>query len=170
MRVLQSLLACVLLSLACGCAGYRLGPTNGFQAGAKSIQINPFSNQTLQPRLGEDVTTALRRNIERDATFELATQGGADIVVTGVLKRYDRHELSFSRRDVLTVRDYRVNVVAQVTAREAATGAVLFDQEVSGYTLIRVGSDLTSSERQSRPLLADDLARNITALLVDGSW
>jgi hypothetical protein len=37
-------------------------------------------------------------------------------------------------------------------------------------TLIRVGSDLTSAERQALPLLAADLARNITALLADGTW
>ena len=49
-------------------------------------------------------------------------------------------------------------------------GRVLLDQEITGYTLIRIGADLTSSERQALPVLADELARNATALLVDGSW
>ena len=39
-----------------GCAGYRLGPTGGFAAGEKSIQVMPFSNQTLEPRLTDAVT------------------------------------------------------------------------------------------------------------------
>jgi len=47
---------------------------------------------------------------------------------------------------------------------------VLFEQPVTGSTLIRVGTDLASSERQALPLLAGDLARNVAALLVDGSW
>ena len=38
------------------------------------------------------------------------------------------------------------------------------------YTLVRVGSDLSSAERQAIPLLADDLAKNVTELLVDGTW
>ena len=72
--------------------------------------------------------------------------------------------------DIATARDYQVRLTAQVTARERSTGRVLFDQPVTGTTLIRVGSDLTSTERQALPLLADDLARQITALLVDGGW
>jgi hypothetical protein len=47
---------------------------------------------------------------------------------------------------------------------------VLFDRPVTGSTLIRVGSDLTSAERQSLPLLAEDLAKNVASLLADGGW
>ena len=159
-----------VLMLASGCAGYRLGPTNDVAAGAKSVQVNVFSNKTLQPRLGDALTTALRLNIQRDGTFHLATHGSPDIILTGVITAYERRELSFVPNDVLTVQDYRINLKAQVTATEASSGKVLFDRPVTGYTLVRVGSDLTSAERQAMPLLADDLAKNVTALLVDGSW
>ena len=39
-----------------------------------------------------------------------------------------------------------------------------------GYTLVRIGSDLTSTERQALPLLAGELAKRVTALLADGNW
>jgi len=168
MRVLRLLsigLACLLLS---GC--YQLGPTNGYEAGAKSVRISPFSNQTMEPRLGDAVTTALRREMQRDGTYRMSTHGEADIVVSGVLTKYRRHELSYESQDVLTVRDYRLNVTAQVTARDVSSGKIIFDKELTGYTLIRVGNDLASSERQALPLLADDLAKNVASLLVDGSW
>jgi hypothetical protein len=55
-------------------------------------------------------------------------------------------------------------------ARERVSGKVLFEREVHGATLMRVGSDLASAERQALPLLATDLARHITSLLVDGGW
>jgi hypothetical protein len=170
MRPLRLLPVGVVLLLLTGCAGYRLGPTNGVSAGEKSIRINPFSNQTLEPRLGDATTTALRRNLQNDGTYHLSTHGDADIVVSGVLTRFNRHELSFVPKDVLTVKDYRITVTAQVTAREVSTGKVIFDKPVTGYTLVRVGSDLTSAERQAVPLLADDLAKNVTAMLVDGAW
>jgi hypothetical protein len=170
MRFSRLFLGCLMALALSGCAGYRLGPTNGLAAGEKSVRINPFSNHTMEPRLGDAVTSALRRNIQRDGTYEVATRDTADIVVTGVLKRYERHELSFVPKDVLTVRDYRVSVTAQVTARDTISGKTILDQETTGYTLVRVGTDLTSSERQAAPLLADDLAEKITALLVDGSW
>lgn len=153
-----------------GCAGYRLGPSNGQVAGEKSIQIIPFTNHTPEPRIGDDVTAALRKQVQHDATFRLATHEAGDIVVTGVLTRYSREELSIVPNDVTAAQDFRIQLTAQVTARDRNTGKVLLDQPVSGYTLIRVYSDLTSTERQAWPLLATDLATHLVALLADGNW
>ncbi|HYG34902.1 MAG TPA: LPS assembly lipoprotein LptE [Clostridia bacterium] len=153
-----------------GCAGYRLGPTNGLAAREKSIQVNPFVNQTLEPRLTDAVTSQMRKEVQRDGTFQLASHQDGDIVLSGTLIRYQRTEVTLASNDILTVRDYRLALTAQVVARNRATGEVLLDQPVTGYTLIRVGSDLTSAERQAHPLLAADLAKNVTALLVDGKW
>ena len=153
-----------------GCAGYRLGPVNGLDAGEKSVQINPFVNKTLEPRLTDVLTLELRKELQRDGTYQLATHGDPDLIVSGTITRYHRNEVTLASSDVLTVKDYRLTLTAQVTARERATGKVVFDQQVSGYSLIRVGNDLTSAERQAMPLLADDLAKNITARLSEGKW
>jgi Lipopolysaccharide-assembly len=159
----------LLLSLAAGCAGYKLGPTNDLAAGERKIEITPFLNHTFEQRLGDDVTTALRHSIQRDGTYRLATHGDADIVVSGILTKYIRHELNFEPHDVLTVQDYRVTVTAQITARDVSTGSVT-NWTSTAYTLVRVGSDLNSSERQVMPVLADELAKNVTDSLVNGSW
>jgi hypothetical protein len=156
--------------LLCGCAGYQLGPTTGVARLDKSIQIVPFSNQTLEPRLTDAVTSQLRKQLQRDGTFHLATHDEGDLVVSGVITRYQRGELSFNPGDTLTVRDFRLVMTAHVTARERSTGKLLFDKPVTGYTMIRVGADLPSAERQALPLLAGDLAKNVTSLLVDGTW
>jgi hypothetical protein len=169
MRSFRPFALCCVLLLS-GCAGYRLGPSNGLAPGEKSIQITPFANRTMEPRLGDAVTAALRRELQRDATYKLATHEPGDLVVSGVITGYTRHELSFVPNDVTTARDYRVNLTAQITARDRNTGKTLFDRPVTGYTLIRVNSDLAGTERQALPLLADDLAKNIAALLVDGDW
>ena len=153
-----------------GCAGYKLGPVNGLAAREKSVQINPFDNQTLEPRLTDAVTSQLRKELQRDGTYQLATRNDGDIVVAGSIKSYQRFEVSFSSGDILTVRDFRLELGAQVTARDRSTGKVILDQMVKGTTLIRVTNDLTSSERQALPLLAADLAKNVTALLAEGSW
>jgi Lipopolysaccharide-assembly len=159
-----------LIPLLFGCAGYRLGPTGGFAAGEKSVQIMPFSNQTLEPRLTDAVTFQLRKQLQHDGTFRLATHEDGDIVVTGIITKYTRHELSFQPADTLTARDYRMSMTAQVTARERISGKIVFDQEISGFTLLRVGPDIVSSERQGLPILAGDLAKNVTSRLADGSW
>jgi hypothetical protein len=33
------------------------------------VQINPFANKTLEPRLGDEVTAQLRKQLQRDGTF-----------------------------------------------------------------------------------------------------
>jgi hypothetical protein len=170
MRVFGALSACLAVGILGGCIGYRLGPTNGLEAGAKTVQINPFANQTFEPRLGDALTTALRQELQRDGTFRLSTHGEADVILSGVVTKYTRQELSFVPQDVLTVRDFRVTATVQVTARDVNTGKVLLDCPVMGSTLVRVGSDLAGAERQAMPLLADDLATKVTALLVEGSW
>ncbi len=162
----------VVLGLA-GCAGYRLGPTNGTEAGARSIEVRPFANQTLEPRLTEVVTQQLRKQLQHDGTYRLATgagSGGGDVVVTGAITGFEREPLSFQPRDVIATRDYAIHVRAHVRAVESATGQVLFDRDVLGRTTVRNAPDLGSAERQAAPLVAENLAQNIRSLLVDGAW
>jgi len=172
MRAPGLFLTCATAALLVSCAGYHLGPVNqGTGAeGGRSIEVIPFNNQTLQPRLGDAVTQALRERLQTDGTYRLATHGGGDVVVTGVIKRYNREGLSYLNIDVATVENYRVDVIAHVVARERSTGKLLLDKDVNGYTLVHVGTDLASAERQSLPLLAEDLARNTAELLTEGAW
>jgi len=153
-----------------GCAGYRLGPSSGVGARDKSVQVLPFSNQTLEPRLGEAVTAQLRKELQRDGTYQLASHDDGDILVSGAVISYMRVPLAFQPSDALTVTDYSLKLTAQVTARERSTGKGLLNQQVTGTTLVIVGSNLTSAERQAQPLLAADFAKRATALLVDGPW
>src|SRR5205823_12863551 len=100
----------------------------------------------------------------------LDTKQEGDISLTGAIVNYDRIQLSFQPTDILTPRQYRVVITAQVKARERLSGKVLLDRKVSGQSTLFVGQDLPSADRQALPLVADDLAKNITGLLVDGEW
>jgi hypothetical protein len=61
-------------------------------------------------------------------------------------------------------------MTAQITARERKTGKIIYKKAVTGKTTLRAGADLNSAERESLPLLTDDLAKKATSLLVDGTW
>jgi Lipopolysaccharide-assembly len=159
-----------LVLLFTGCAGYQLGPTNARTAGAQSIQVNSFANKTPEPRLGEAITFSLRKRLQQDGTYRLNTSDAGDIIVNGTIIDYDRSHVSLQPQDVLTPQDYRVTIRAHITARERVTGKIVLNRNVAGHSTLRVGSDLTSSERQAIPLVAEDLARKATSLLVDGSW
>ena len=157
--------------IACaGCAGYRVGPVSGDVAGDRSIEVTPFASKVIEPRVGDAVTTSLRRQLQQEGTFRLNTRGEADIVVTGSVIEYDRSSLSVQPEDILTPRDYRLRIRAHVMARDRTSGRVLLDREVLGHTTLRVTPDLSSAERQAIPQAAEELARNITALLTEGVW
>lgn len=160
----------VVLLLLCGCAGYKLGPSNGLEAGSRSIQINPPVNQTLEPRLAEEVNHQLRKQIQRDGTYKLRTRGDGDVVVSTTITRYRRLGETFQPRDTLTVRDYRIQLFAFVTAYDRISGRNLVNREFIGRTWVRIGADEVSAERQALPLLAEDLARSITSAIADGEW
>jgi hypothetical protein len=160
---------CAAALLATGCAGYRLGSVNDATAGDRSVQVMPFNNQTLEPRLGDVVTQALREEVQTDGTYRLAN-GEGDVVVSGIITGYSRTGLSYLNSDVLTANNYQVTMYGHVVVRERATGKVLLDKEVKGYTLVHVGSDLADAERQAMPLLAEDFARKVTQMLTEGTW
>jgi hypothetical protein len=171
MRLPIALLSgCAALLLA-GCAGYHLGPVDGSSAGAKSIEVQPFHNQTLEPRLGDAITQSVRERLQTDGTYRLVTRGGAgDLVVTGVIRQYTRQGLGYLNTDVTTPENYRVDLVVHVTVRDRLAGKVILDKDVKGHTFVHIGNDLASAEREAMPVLAEDLAQNISELVTERSW
>jgi hypothetical protein len=154
MRAWKKILPALAAVLLAGCAGYHLGPVNGAVAGGKSLEVLPLANQTMQPRLGDAVTQALRERLQVDATYHLATSEPGDLVMSGVIRQYSHEGLGYLNRDAVTTQNYRVGVTVHV----------------KGHTLVNVGPDFASSERQAMPLLAADLAQNIVELLAEGTW
>jgi hypothetical protein len=170
MRALKFVLPCLAAVALAGCASYHLGPVNGAEAGEKSIEVQPFNNQTFQPRLGDALTQSLRERLQTDATYHLATHGTGDVIVTGVIRQYNRQGLGFLNNDVVTPENYRVDLVVHVTARNRLSGKLILEKDVKGHTFVHIGADLASAERQALPLLAEDLAQNIAELLTEGAW
>jgi hypothetical protein len=170
MRALPFILPVFAALLLSGCAGYRLGSVNGDVAGEKTVEVQPFNNQTLQPRLGDAVTQALREQLQADGTYRLATREPGDYVMSGVIRTYAREGLGYLNRDATTTQNYRVAVTVHVIVRDRVSGKTVMDRDVKGHTLVNVGPDFASSERQAEPLLAANLAQNITELLTEGAW
>ena len=84
-----------------GCV-YRLGPTNGEKAGDRSIKVTPFENKTIEPRLIEAVSAALRRELQQDGTYKLNTGSDPDLIVTGSILKYERDAISVRPTDALS--------------------------------------------------------------------
>jgi len=160
----------ILAVAACGCAGYKLGPTNGMVSGARTVKFVPFVNHTQEPRVTEYLSTSLRKQLQQDGTFRLETHGTPDILVRGEITRFIRSGLSYQTNDVLTPSEYTLQLEARLVAVDVGTGKTIINRTVLGTTYIRIGNDEYSDEREAIPILTDTVARNAISLLVDGQW
>jgi len=170
-KIIQGMVGVALLVLllgTSGCAGYRLGPVNGGVAGARSVQVKAFSNETLEPRLVAAINHSLRSHLQQDGTFRVESEG--DLVVTGVLKTFTRNGVNYKSSDVLAVQDYSLQLTVQVIVTDRASGEVILDREIEGSSVVRVSADFASGQRQAVPLIADQLALRATSLIADGDW
>ena len=160
----------VFASLSLGCAGYHVGTTNGHTAGARSVQVKFFKNETFEPRLAIAVNRAMKREFQKDGTYSLETQSEGDLIVTGKLINFRRNGVSYKPGDVLTVQDYTMSLAAEITVINSATGVEIFLETITGASTVRVGNDLTAGQRQAVPIIAAKLAEQAVLRFVDGDW
>ena len=156
--------------LSLGCAGYHVGTTNGLTAGARSVQVKFFENETFEPRLATAVNRAMKREFQKDGTYLLETQSEGDLVVTGKLINFRRDGVSYKPGDVLTVQDYSMQLSAEITVINSATGVEIFRETITGTSTVRVGNDLTAGQRQAVPIIAAKLAEQAVLQIVYRDW
>jgi hypothetical protein len=148
--------------------GYHLGPV--LKADYKSVAVLMFKNKTLKPQLEAQVTNGIIKRLQSDGTLRVESKENADIILTGQILRYRRSALRALRTEVVTPREFRISIDAQIEARDRVTGKVLLKPAViTGSADTFIGTDLQSAEEQVLPLIADDLARQVVSLLVE-SW
>lgn len=152
--------------LLTGCAGYRLGPTLG--AEYRSVAVPMFRNKTYKPQLEAQITNGIIKRFQSDGTLRVVSVADADILVTGEITRYHRHELRSLRVETGTPREYRVSIDAKIEARDRVTGkVVLAPTTVTGSADTFIGNDLQSAEAQVLPLIADNLAKQVVTLIAE---
>ena len=120
-----------------GCAGYQAGPTGGRTAGARSVQVKFFENETFEPRIATAVDRKLKHEFQKDGTYTLETQAEGDLIVTGKLVSFRRNGVSYKPGDVLTVQDYTMELSAEITVINSATGEEIFHETLTGTSTIR---------------------------------
>ena len=91
-------------------------------------------------------------------------------MVSGVLKKFTRDGVNYEPGDVLAVRDYSLQLTAQVIVTDRVTGQVVLDREIMSSSVVRVGTDFASRQRQAVPLIADQLALRAISIIADGEW
>jgi len=66
-----------------GCAGYQIGNRGLFPADIQTVHVPMFESDSLRRHLGERLTEAVCKEIERRTPYKLANNDSADSVLTG---------------------------------------------------------------------------------------
>lgn len=150
----------LLLLLAAGCAGYRLGST--LPPGVNSVYVPVVVNDTAEPGLETPVTSAMIDEIQLDGSFKIASRETADSILEVQLKGYTLSPLRYRKDKTATAREYRLTLTADAVLRKRATSEEIYRMsKVTGFATIEALSDLPSARREALPVAARDLAHRI---------
>ncbi len=143
-------LCCAFASLLPVGCGYHLG---GLRTEAlkdkESFCVNMFANHTTQPRVAEQMTTALADALQRDGSFRMASPGACDFTVSGTVTRIGRRSLRTDWEDSYVSSE--VGLVAHVSyvVTDTRTGEVLMKGSVSAEGSYFTDTGNTQSARDA---------------------
>jgi len=93
----QQLLRLVTVAVtACwsGCAGYQLGNSNLYRPDIRTVHVPVFESESLRRNLGERLTEAVIKEIERRTPYKVVSSSDADSVLSGRITRETKRVLA----------------------------------------------------------------------------
>jgi hypothetical protein len=127
MRTAMASVALVCAAGASACYSFS-GSSGGLPRNLRTVAIQPFDNQTASPELQREIFEQLRRAMQDRLSLREAPEARADVVVRGVISRYDvdlpagtsadPRQTSSSRR--------RLQLVVDIEIVDQTSGKMLF--------------------------------------------
>lgn len=164
---LRHAMGCFVIALTVGLAGCGVytASSGRVDESIKRVTIQYLENMTSEPNLGVDLSDAITRAIQLDNTLKIVEEGDSDTIISGKVMRYSLKEVA-ARQD-LTVSEYQVQIAVILTATVRATGETLFNKKRFTGTGNYVLNDDISSEETARSEAAEEIVRDILALVVE---
>ncbi len=86
--------AALLLSALCGCLGnYQFGARTLFPENIETVYVPVFDSSSFRRELGEELTEAVIKQIERRTPYKVVSSPSADTVLTGKITSETKHLL-----------------------------------------------------------------------------
>jgi len=122
----RAALLAVLVLAACG---YHLAGTGtAVPEGARTIRIERFTNRTRETGLDVHLHRAVEDEFRRQGTLRVVTEGDADLVLSGTIRRFTSVPVAFSATDEAVQYQGIMQVSLRLTERES--GHVLFENKL----------------------------------------
>lgn len=121
--------AASLLLVATAC--YTFGGGGGFPSKLKTVAVIPFDNLTATPEIQREFTEALRKAMHDRLNLRDATEDKADVVVRGVIGKYEPDVAVGVAADprLANVARRNLQLVIDIEITDQQTGKPLFTQK-----------------------------------------
>jgi hypothetical protein len=127
-RIRRRIVSCLLPVALSSCGYHVAGKANVLPKGVQTIAIPPFANLTTRDKIADLLTAAIGREFISRAHYQIVTDpNAADAVLSGAVVTFNAYPTVL---DPKTGRAAGVQaiVVMQISMRERATNAVLFNR------------------------------------------
>ncbi len=111
--VFARLLAVMLIAMSAACAPYKFGTRSLYASDITTVYVPVFSSNSFRPDLGERLTEAVIKEIERRTPYKVVNTPNADSVLSGQLVRDTKRITIESATD--EAREYTIDFVARVS-------------------------------------------------------
>jgi hypothetical protein len=163
-NLVKSTFVILALFLGTGCGVYSAS-SGRVDESFKRVAVQYLENMTSEPNIGVDLADAIILAVQLDNTLKVVDEGDADTILAGKVMRYGLKEVA-ARQD-LTVTEYQVQIAVELTLTVRATGERLFERKRFTGTGNYVLNDDVSSEDTARKEAAEEIVRDILALVVE---
>lgn len=110
------------------CGYHFIGGQSGIPKDVKTVVVTPFVNRTRTVGLGDDLTSAVRRELARKAPPDVVdSMDDADGILSGVIRTYRTRVISVNNFDEVLQYETRMNV--EVTLRRREPSEVLWPRQ-----------------------------------------
>lgn len=129
--------------------GYSLRGSGTMREGAdgayRSVSIPIFANDTFEPLVEYELTSALKDEIAYNGRWTLTDPSGADLSVSGRVMSFELQPLTYDPAE--RIQEYRIKITTEVTVTDTADGKVVWkDAGMVTFADYRVTQDITKSK------------------------
>jgi hypothetical protein len=145
-KIIAALIALLILLPGCGYTLSKAGSNSSVaERGLYKVSVPTFVNDTYEPLIEREVTSALKDEIASDGRLVLTDGDDADMTVAGRVTSFDLQPLSYDASE--RILEYRVKIKTEVKLTEIKTGKVLWkDSDMETASDYRVIDDITKSK------------------------
>jgi hypothetical protein len=158
LRLISGFLATISVLVLSGCLyGFAGG---GLPPSIKTVAVLPFDNQTPEPTLTQEISSAVREAVESRLGLRQSAEPRADAVVRGSITRYEPDlPVAYTGGDSsqVTVTRREVQITVSVEILDQKQGKPLWQRN----GLVVRGDYESGNEAQGRAKALDDLVVNI---------